>query len=310
MSSAERILIIDDDPGTCQTIGDVLELRGFAVETATAGQLALDALAARPVDAAILDIKLPDIPGLELMRTIKTSYPGIEIIVITGHASISNAIQAINGAAFAYLTKPFDMEHLMVVVDKALERKRLESELRESEERYRLVTEHIQDAILLLDLEGRVVFTNRRGEELTGYTEAEYRNRPIASFLTPEGAAEAGARINAAKSGRDVDPFFETELVRRDGSKIWVEANVANVQKDGQLMGRLAVIWPDASPCGTERRSACSAGAIGKSSASRYRRCRRTSGPSSQRPSRETVGVKPLSTRRSGSGRMVRSSTC
>jgi PAS domain S-box-containing protein len=242
MSGAARILIIDDDPGTCQSIGDVLELRGFAVETATAGHRALDALAARPVDAAILDIKLPDIPGLELMRTIRTSHPGIEIIVITGHASISNAIQAINGSAFAYLTKPFDMDHLMVVVDQALEKKRLERALHESEERYRLVAEHIQDAILLLDLEGRVVFTNRRGEELTGYTEAEYRNRPIASFLTPEGAAEAGARINAAKSGQAVDPFFETELVRRDGSKIWVEANVANVQKDGQLMGRLAVV--------------------------------------------------------------------
>jgi len=242
MSSAGSILIVDDDRGTCQTIGDILELRGYAVQTATAGRHALEALAVHPFDAAILDIQLPDVPGLELMRTIKASHPGLEVIVITGHASISNAIQAINGAAFAYLTKPFDMEHLMIVVEKALERQRLERALRDSEERYRLVAEHIQDAILLLDLEGRVVFTNRRGVELTGYAGAEYRNLPIASLLTPEGAAEAAARIGAAKSGHDVEPFFETELVRRDGSKIWVEANVANVQKDGQLIGRLAVV--------------------------------------------------------------------
>ncbi len=242
MSSAGNILIVDDDPGTCQTIGDILEHRGYTVHTVTGGRQALATLAQRPVDAAILDIQLPDVPGLELMRTLKTSHPGLEVIVITGHASISNAIQALNDAAFAYLTKPFDVEHLMMVVDKALEKQRLERALRESEERYRLVTEHIQDAILLLDREGRVVFANRRGEELTGYTEAEYRNRPISSFLTPEGAAEAGARINAAKSGRDADPFFETELVRRDGSRIWVEAKVANVQMDGQLIGRLAVV--------------------------------------------------------------------
>ena len=242
MSSAGNILVIDDDPVTCQTIGDMLEFHGFAVQTVTAGHKALDALAARPADAAILDIQLPDIPGLELMRTIKASHPGLPVIVITGHASISNATQAINGAAFAYLTKPFDMEHLMVAVDRAIEKQRLERALRDSEERYRLVAEHIQDAVLLLDLEGRVIFTNRRAEELTGYAVAEYRNLPIARLLTPEGANEMAAHISAAQSGHDVEPFFETELVRRDGAKIWVEANVANVQKDGQLIGRLAVV--------------------------------------------------------------------
>jgi two-component system, cell cycle sensor histidine kinase and response regulator CckA len=242
MSSAGNILIIDDDPGTCQTIGDILELHGYAVQTAAAGGEALAALAQGSVDAAILDIQLPDVPGLELMRTIKTSHPGLEVIVITGHASISNAVQALNGAAFAYLTKPFDTEHLMVVVDKALEKKRLERALRESEERYRLVAEHIQDVILLVDLEGRMAFVNRRGEELTGYTAAEVRDRPLASLLSPEGGAAAEARIRAACSGHDVDPFFETELVRRDGSRVWIEANVANVHKDGQLVGRLAVM--------------------------------------------------------------------
>jgi len=242
MSSAGNILVIDDDPGTCQTIGDILELHGYAVQTAAAGGEALAALAQGSVDAAILDIQLPDVPGLELMRTIKTSHPGLEVIVITGHASISNAVQALNGAAFAYLTKPFDTEHLMVVVDKALEKKRLERALRESEERYRLVAEHIQDVILLVDLEGRIAFANRRGEELTGYTAAEVRDRPLASLLSPEGGAAAEARIRAACSDPDVDPFFETELVRRDGSRVWIEANVANVHKDGQLVGRLAVM--------------------------------------------------------------------
>ena len=88
MSSAGNILVIDDDPVTCQTIGDMLEFHGFAVQTVTAGHKALDALAARPVDAAILDIQLPDIPGLELMRTIKASHPGLPVIVVTGHANV------------------------------------------------------------------------------------------------------------------------------------------------------------------------------------------------------------------------------
>jgi PAS domain S-box-containing protein len=246
MSSVGSILIIDDDPGTCQTIGDVLELRGYAVQTASAGRQALEALAGHQVDAAILDIQVPDMPGIELMRTIKASHPGLEVIVITGHASISNAVQAINGDAFAYLSKPFDMTHLMAVVDKALEKMKLERALRESEERYRLVAEHIQDAILLVDLQGRIVFTNRRGVELTGYAEAEYRNLPITFLLTSEGVAEVGARIGAATSGHDLEPFFETELIRRNGSKIWASSNRSSSTWPSMpgMPCPMAVSWP------------------------------------------------------------------
>ncbi len=242
MIDPASILVIDDDPGTCQTIGDVLELRGHAIQIATRGQSALETLTRRAVDLAILDIQLPDISGLELLQSLKRSSPATEVIIITGHASVPSAVQAINGTAFAYLTKPFEMDHLLATVDKALGKQRLERALRESEERYRLVAEHIQDAIFLLDLEGCVVFANRRGAELTGYTEAEFHNRPLSSFLTPEGAVEAVSRLEATRTSHEVDRFFETELVRRDGSRIWVEANVANVLKDGQISGRLAVV--------------------------------------------------------------------
>ncbi len=242
MIDPASILVIDDDPGTCQTVGDVLEVRGHAVTTVMRGQSALATLAERAVNVALLDIQLPDISGLELLRSIKTSSPSTEVIIITGHASVPTAIQAINGTAFAYLTKPFEMDHLLSLVDKALEKQRLERALRESEERYRLVAEHIQDAILLLDLEGRVVFANRRAAELTGYTEAESYNRPLSSFLTSEGAAEVVSRLEAVRTGHQVDARFETELVRRDGSRIWVEANGVSVVKGGQVSGRLVVV--------------------------------------------------------------------
>jgi PAS domain S-box-containing protein len=242
MNDPVSIIVIDDDPGTCQTLGDVLELRGHTVQTVTRGQSALAVMVERAVNLAILDVQLPDISGLDLLRSIKASSPTTEVIVITGHASVPTAIEAINGTAFAYVIKPFEMDHLLAVIEKALEKQRLVRTLRESEERYRLVAEHIQDAILLLDLEGRIVLTNRRGEELTGYPAATLRNRPISSLLTREGAEEAASRIEAAKAGRDVTPFFEAEVLRRDGTRVWVEANVANVLKDGKVSGRLAVV--------------------------------------------------------------------
>ena len=241
MSQRASILIIDDDRGTCETLGDVLRAKGYAVETATLGREGLDKLTARPFDAGIVDIKLPDISGLDLLEALKGASPETEVVFITGFASLATAIQAINGAAYAYITKPFEMDHLLATLDKALEKQRLARAVRDSEERYRLIHENINDAIFLADPEGRLIFSNRRGEELAGYGQEEFVGRPLLSLLTPEGARLAQLRLGGG-AGRPVLPFFECEIIRKEGSRIWVEANVTNVVKDGRVVGRLGVV--------------------------------------------------------------------
>src|SRR3989304_6027689 len=241
MSLPASILIIDDDRGTRETVADILGFRGYLVETAERGEDGLEKVRTRPFDATIVDIKLPDISGLDLLKALKEASPETEVIFITGYASLQTAIQAINGAAFAYLVKPFEMDHLLATLAKALEKQRLTRALRESEERYRLITENVNDAIFLIDLEGRILFSNRRGTELTGYHLEEFRDRPIFSLLTPEGAQQAYARLQAAFAGQGVAPFFEAEVIRKDGSRFWAEVSGTNVVKDGQVLGRLAV---------------------------------------------------------------------
>ena len=241
MSLPASILIIDDDRGTRETVADILGFRGYLVETAERGEDGLEKVRTRPFDATIVDIKLPDISGLDLLKALKEASPETEVIFITGYASLQTAIQAIDGAAFAYLVKPFEMDHLLATLAKALEKQRLTRALRESEERYRLITENVNDAIFLIDLEGRILFSNRRGTELTGYHLEEFRDRPIFSLLTPEGAQQAYARLQAAFAGQGVAPFFEAEVIRKDGSRFWAEVSGTNVVKDGQVLGRLAV---------------------------------------------------------------------
>ena len=106
MNDPGSIIVICDDPGSCETIRDVLELGGHTVQTATRSQSALAALAGRAVNLAILDIQLPDVSGLDLLRSIKASFPTTEVLIITGHASMATALRAIDGTVFAYLTKP------------------------------------------------------------------------------------------------------------------------------------------------------------------------------------------------------------
>jgi two-component system nitrogen regulation response regulator NtrX len=110
---AASVLIVDDDPGICQMLSEALANRGYAAETAMRGAEVLRRLAEQPVDAAIVDIVLPDLPGLDLLRAIKSRSPDTEVIVITGHASLPTALQAIAGTAFAYLVKPFSLDHLL-----------------------------------------------------------------------------------------------------------------------------------------------------------------------------------------------------
>ena len=239
MSEGGLVLVVDDDPGTSETLRDVLELGGHTVRTADSGRAGLETLASSPVDAAIVDLKLPDVSGLDLLEAIKATSAETEVILITGHASVASAVQAINGAAFGYLTKPFDVRQLVATLDKALEKQRLARALRESEERYRLVTEHITDAVFFLDMEGRLVFGNSRGAELTGYRVEELLGTSIVSLLTPEGAREAQARLDAVRAGQEVAPSFETQLVRKGGGLVWVEADLTSVTKDGKVIGRL-----------------------------------------------------------------------
>jgi PAS domain S-box-containing protein len=237
-----HVLVIDDDLGTCETIGDILQARGIQVHTTTRGRTALERLATDPVDVAIVDIRLPDVPGLELLDTARAMQPDLEAIVITGYASVATAVQAVNTAAFAYFVKPFDMNQLLVSLDKALEKQRLARALRESEERYRLLIDSIGDAVFLMDLDDRIVFANRRAVDLTGYAEAQLLGRSALTLLTPEGAREVGTRLDASKDGAGVAPVHDVRLVRQDGRKLWVDVTLSSVLKESRVVGRLGVL--------------------------------------------------------------------
>jgi PAS domain S-box-containing protein len=239
MSDAPMVLIVDDDPGMCETVGDVLELRGFRVDVAHSGRAALQRLATRAAEAALVDISLPDLSGLELLAEIKRSAPTTEVICITGHASLPTAIEALNASAFAYIVKPFDMDELVATLGKAVEKQRLAEALRRSEERYRFVSENISDAVFLVDLDGRPVFSNAQVSAITGYRPEELRTMNLLALLAP-----GGDKMDRGRTGGGPEhpaTFFEAAVVRKDGRQAWVEASVTDVVQDGRVVGHLGV---------------------------------------------------------------------
>ncbi len=120
-----KILVIDDEDIVLISCRRALTPEGYEVKTAKNGADGLRMLEAEPFDLALVDIKMPDIDGIEVLRRIKEGWPETEVIMITGYGTVSTAVIAMKLGAFDYIEKPFRPDELILLVSKALERKRL-----------------------------------------------------------------------------------------------------------------------------------------------------------------------------------------
>jgi len=122
------ILVIDDKESMRQMLAKTLESEGFEVDTARDGERGLDKAKEKRFDLILTDLKLPKMDGLEVLSSIKDLDPEVAVIVMTAYGTIETAVQAIKQGAFDFLTKPFDVDHLHVLIQRALENRRLLAE--------------------------------------------------------------------------------------------------------------------------------------------------------------------------------------
>jgi DNA-binding NtrC family response regulator len=123
-----RILVIDDERVICEGCRLVLSDENHSVDVRMSGQAGLDAILHGRYDIVLLDIKLPDRNGMEILKAVRSEKPGLYVIVMTGYYTVQNAVEAMKAGAFDYLTKPFSDDELTIAVAKAEENKRLKDE--------------------------------------------------------------------------------------------------------------------------------------------------------------------------------------
>ena len=123
-----RILVVDDETVIAENLRLTLEREGHDVETAANTVGAMLRMETREFALAVVDLILPDGDGLHLLRLLKAKDPSIEVIIMTGHGSISKAVEATKQGAFYFVAKPFDADEMLMLVSKALERRRLLAE--------------------------------------------------------------------------------------------------------------------------------------------------------------------------------------
>ncbi|MEM4657782.1 MAG: response regulator [Candidatus Methanosuratincola sp.] len=144
--SKKRILVVDDDEDIQETLKSLLTKKGYLVDTANNGAIAIHMSESTPYNLALLDMVLPDMEGTQLLVKLKPTTPRMRKIMVTGHASLDNAIRAVNMGADGYLIKPVSPPELLRMIEDQL--KRQEDDERLTQEK---ITSYIETRIKMLE---------------------------------------------------------------------------------------------------------------------------------------------------------------
>jgi DNA-binding NtrC family response regulator len=157
-----RVLIIDDERPVLMTLEALLKRHGYHVDTAPTASQGLKLLRSKPPTLILLDLQLPDADGLETLDRIKTEVPQIQVIILTAHDSLHNAIESIKRGAYHFISKPYAAEELLSLVEKALEKQFL---LREAEE-LREKTEQLERRLEMAEARPTLIFKSKPMQEI------------------------------------------------------------------------------------------------------------------------------------------------
>ncbi|MFQ5870463.1 MAG: sigma-54-dependent transcriptional regulator, partial [Candidatus Zixiibacteriota bacterium] len=122
------ILVIEDKDGMRDMLAQTLEAEGYQVDVAPDGMVGASKAKEKRYDLVLTDLKLPKLSGLEVLTEIKDNDPEAVVVVMTAYGTVENAVEAMKIGAFDFLTKPFDTDHLTVLIKRALENRRLVAE--------------------------------------------------------------------------------------------------------------------------------------------------------------------------------------
>ncbi|WP_101760323.1 EAL domain-containing protein [Oceanicoccus sp. KOV_DT_Chl] len=197
-TSDARILLADDDPRMLDSLSSLLRLYNYQVETALGGQNAIDKLASNEYDLLLLDLKMPQVTGHDVMSFMSRNNIHTMTIVVSGETSLEDISKALRHGAYDYLKKPYVPEELTATVNNAIRKKLLENsneimqaQLKRSERLHRFIVNNSPDIIFILDQQGRFSFLNSKIEELLQYSKSELLGKNITTIVEPDDQEKA-----------------------------------------------------------------------------------------------------------------------
>jgi len=239
MEAKNKIIVIDDDGDILQSLSILLKKVGYETETAQSGQEAINKITKDYFNVALLDIGLPDIKGTDLLKPLKEKQPDMDIIVMTGNASLNSAVQALNEGASGYIFKPLNIDYLLTNIKNSIEKQHLfegkqlaEKQLKESESKLKNIITAIPDQIVMIDKNFNISFCNDLVKEM--YGESVVGNKCYKIFHKINDVCEDCHVRKTFEDGKIYQN--ECERVGKEGNRqsCWCISNVATEDEKGQ----------------------------------------------------------------------------
>lgn len=225
-----KVMVVDDEESITSLFRMALEKEGYQVIDVTSGEECLKRLERENPDLVLLDIMMPGMSGMQVLEEIRKVAPDTASIVVTAHASLDSAISAVRYGANGYITKPFNINEVIIAVRRALKERELELRLRKSEEKYRHLFENASDSIFLISPHGgRFLEMNKKTGGLTGYAKDELLGRRFKDICHSEEINRIIERFNEhVEEGAVV--FDDAPFVKKDGGTAWVDISAGLVE--------------------------------------------------------------------------------
>ena len=266
-SSQYIILLIDDDQSILKLLSDFISDKGYRVDTARRGGEALEKLSSHIYDLVIIDLNLPDMGGIDIVKWINQHSPETISIILSGYATIESTLEAISLGAFDYLIKPVQLAKLNIVLTNGLKqrkmirqnkklisdlqiaKKNLEArvrqrtkELRKSQERFRSLYDNAPDVYYTVDTGGMIIDCNKMASEFFGYSKHKLIGKHLLDLYTSENFELISSLVPTVDGQGGKIRHQEVQVKRADGSVADVELNT-NLLRDesGKVIGALTL---------------------------------------------------------------------
>ena len=255
-----RILLIDDEPDLLRVLARSLKADGHEVATALNGPDGLAAFEGQHPAIVITDIKMPGMSGIEVLKRIKEREPDAEVIIITGHGDMDNAVEALHFGASDFITKPFRGETLAIGIRRAEEKidlrrrlkeytldleNKIEKSTRELRRRSNFLTKVIRssnDGVVATDEELRIVVFNPGAERIFGFLQEDVIHSRYLSDLLPQDLVESFQLAMSAERAFKELPWREVMIVSKNGESIPVMFSGSVLVEEAKKLGTVAFL--------------------------------------------------------------------
>lgn len=245
-----RVLIIDDEKVIREGVQRALNGRGYVVEKAENGEMGIEMLKENAYQIVLLDLMMPGIDGFGVLEWIKSNKPGIEVVVITGFATVTKAVSAMKQGAFDFVGKPFTPDYIRIVVARAAEKIQLEAETERLREEHSLSQAAIEneqsrlktvfgcmvEAVVITDIGGVVVHHNPAAIKILEIQTDPFIGKPLANSILDRDAVSMVSQAMA--NSQVVTKEFSPGAISRK----FLRAHCAPVAEDsGKVIGSVTV---------------------------------------------------------------------